>query len=67
MIDIGSKVVVVKGSKSPNKVQSGTVGTVFWKRRYDSHGAFGILRIGIKTDTGEVYFIDANKTKEIEE
>ena len=66
MIDIGSKVIVTKGVvRGKNKVQSGTIGTVFWKKRYDSHGAFGILRIGIKTDTGEVYFIDTNRTKEI--
>lgn len=67
MIDIGSKVIVVNGSKRPNKIQPGITGTVFWKKRYDSYGAFGILRIGIKSDDGNIYFIDANKTKEMEQ
>lgn len=64
MIDIGSFVVVVKGKKVP----VGTTGTVFWKKKYDCYcGTFGLLRIGIKSDEGKTYFIDANQTREIKE
>lgn len=64
MIDIGSRVTVVRGRKPP----IGTTGIVFWKKRYECYyGVFGLLRIGIKTDDGKILFIDANKTKEVKE
>ncbi len=63
MIDIGSRVIVIKDHR---KIPLGTIGKVFWKKRYDYHyGTFGLIRIGIRTDSGETYFIDAHDTKEI--
>lgn len=54
----GKRVRVVKG----RKVAKGTVGVVFWVKRYDNSkygdpwGIYSVTKIGIKDDDGNAHF-----------
>lgn len=62
------RVVVVKGRKVP----VGTEGEVFWmgSRDYskygDPWGIYTYVRVGIRTDSGDVHWTDVNNIKVIE-
>ena len=63
MYNIGSRVVVVRNSRT---TPLGTEGTIFWKKQYEcKHGIFGYTRIGIKTDDNRRYFLPARNTRPV--